>query len=116
MEGHHRIVGFEVEPYSIAEGANRLANDPGSEPLDQRLLDNGDISFSYRIITRRDPSTTWSNRLDHYIKTGDNNIHMANIIYTACAAITLVIVLMLVLERSLSRDFSKLEILKTSRR
>jgi transmembrane 9 superfamily member 2/4 len=41
---------------------------------------------------------------------------MANIIYTACAAITLVIVLMLVLERSLSRDFSKLEILKTSRR
>lgn len=28
MEGHHRIVGFEVEPYSIAEGKNRIANDP----------------------------------------------------------------------------------------
>jgi hypothetical protein len=32
MEGHHRIVGFEVEPYSIAEGAHRFANDPKSEP------------------------------------------------------------------------------------
>ena len=28
LEGHHRIVGFEVEPYSIAEGPNRAANDP----------------------------------------------------------------------------------------
>jgi len=24
MEGHHRIVGFEVEPYSIAEGPHRF--------------------------------------------------------------------------------------------
>lgn len=80
------------------------------------MIDNGDISFSYRIITRRDPATTWSNRLDHYIKTGDNNIHLANIIYAACAAVTLVVTLLLVLERSLSRDFTKLEILKTSRR
>lgn len=28
MEGHLRIVGFEVEPFSLAEGPNRAANDP----------------------------------------------------------------------------------------
>ena len=28
LEGHHRIVGFEVEPFSIGEGPNRSANDP----------------------------------------------------------------------------------------
>lgn len=32
LEGHHRITGFEIEPYSIAEGDHRMANDPGSEP------------------------------------------------------------------------------------
>lgn len=34
MEGHHRIVGFEVEPYSIAEGPNRINNNPNSEDGD----------------------------------------------------------------------------------
>jgi hypothetical protein len=27
-EGSHRIVGFEVEPFSISEGPNRSLNDP----------------------------------------------------------------------------------------
>ena len=32
IDGHHRIVGFDVEPYSIAEGENRSLNDPTAEP------------------------------------------------------------------------------------
>jgi hypothetical protein len=28
IEGHHRIVGFEVEPFSIAESEHRYAMDP----------------------------------------------------------------------------------------
>jgi hypothetical protein len=28
MEGHHRIVGFEVEPFSLAEDNHRQANNP----------------------------------------------------------------------------------------
>lgn len=52
MEGHHRIVGFEVEPYSIAEGPHRIANDPGSEPNNQYLKAGEEFTFSYRIITR----------------------------------------------------------------
>ena len=52
LEGHHRIVGFEVEPYSIAEGPNREANDPYQEPLNQYLRPNEEFTYSYRIITR----------------------------------------------------------------
>lgn len=28
MEGHHRIVGFEVEPYSLNQNQYRMTNDP----------------------------------------------------------------------------------------
>ena len=28
IEGHQRIVGFEVEPFSLAEGPKRAQNDP----------------------------------------------------------------------------------------
>lgn len=52
LEGHHRIVGFEVEPYSIAEGPHRSANDPGSEPNNQYLRAGESFQFSYRIISR----------------------------------------------------------------
>ena len=50
IEGHHRVVGFEVEPYSIAEGPNRYANDPAQEPNNQYLKEGDELTFSYRII------------------------------------------------------------------
>ena len=31
IEGHHRIVGFEVEPYSLAESTDRYENNPEKE-------------------------------------------------------------------------------------
>lgn len=37
LDGHHRIVGFDVEPYSIAEGPNRSTNDP-SVGLDNMII------------------------------------------------------------------------------
>ena len=47
-EGHHRIVGFEVEPYSMAEGSNS----PEESPSDNFLRANQALTFSYRIISR----------------------------------------------------------------
>jgi len=52
IEGHHRIVGFEVEPYSIGEGPNRAANDPSSADGPQYLKEGEEFTFSYRIISR----------------------------------------------------------------
>jgi hypothetical protein len=52
LEDHHRIVGFEVEPYSLAEGPNRKTNDPAKN-LDVQYLKGGEeVTFSYRVITR----------------------------------------------------------------
>lgn len=116
LEGHHRIVGFEVEPYSIYEGVHRMANDPGSEPKNQYLKADEEFTFSYRIITRRDPKTSWSMRMDHYVKTGNNDIHMASILWSILAIACAVIILGVVLERSISRDFASLEVLRGHRR
>jgi hypothetical protein len=49
IEGHHRIVGFDVEPFSIGNGDHRLANDPKqSEPL--YIKGDETFYFSYKII------------------------------------------------------------------
>lgn len=52
IDGHHRIVGFDVEPYSIAEGKNRALNDPSAEPNVQKLEAGETITYSYRVVTR----------------------------------------------------------------
>jgi transmembrane 9 superfamily protein 2/4 len=54
--------------------------------------------------------------MDHYIKTGDDNIHMANIIYSLIAIAVLVFTLMSILGRQLWNDFTSLEVLKQNRR
>jgi hypothetical protein len=52
IEGHKRIVGFDVEPYSMKQSASRSLNDPALE-TDQLILKAGELfSFSYRMITK----------------------------------------------------------------
>lgn len=116
IEGHHRIVGFEVEPYSMAEGPNRSTNNPATV-LDNLYIKGGEeFTFSYRIITRRDPKTSWSMRLDHYTKTANNNIHMANIFYALCVMLFVIAVLSFILKRGLDRDFKALELIGIKRK
>jgi hypothetical protein len=44
-------------------------------------------------------------RMDHYYKFGDNDIHMANIIYAFAAIGVIMFVLMALLGRGLHYDF-----------
>lgn len=55
-------------------------------------------------------------RMDHYVKTGDDNIHMANILYSFLAIGLSVSTLAAILGRSLWNDFTSLEVLKNNRR
>lgn len=107
LEGHHRIVGFEVEPYSMAEDQHRSSNHPKSSsgPMYLTAGDNQEVTFSYNIITRPDPMTTWSMRMDHYVKFGDNNIHLAAILYALATIAVGVLLLIYVLQRALGNDF-----------
>ena len=52
VEGHLRIVGFEVEPFSIGEGKKRSLNDPKNNDGVQYLKADESFRFTYRITTK----------------------------------------------------------------
>jgi hypothetical protein len=117
LEGHHRIVGFEVEPYSMAEDQHRSSNHSKSSSGPMYLTGNNqEVTFSFNIITRPDPMTTWSMRMDHYVKFGDNNIHLAAILYALFTIAVGVLLLIYVLQRALGNDFKQLELISQDKR
>lgn len=50
-------------------------------------------------------------RLDHYKKLGNNNIHLASIIYSIASAVAITAFLVFKLRRDLKLDFANIEIL-----
>jgi galactose mutarotase-like enzyme len=50
LEGHERIVGFEVEPMSLGEDDKRTYNDPDESDI-QVLKPGEPFRFTYRIRT-----------------------------------------------------------------
>jgi len=55
-------------------------------------------------------------RLDHYKKLGNNNIHLASIIYSIVTTIALTSFLVYKLSRDLKFDFSNIEILSLQKK
>jgi len=55
-------------------------------------------------------------RLDHYIKIGDNDIHLAQIIYSISTIGVLVLILSIVIQRSIKKDFANLELVTLRRK
>ena len=51
LDGHQRIVGFEVEPFSMANDDNE-ENNPQKSKTPQYLKPGEEFSFTYRVITR----------------------------------------------------------------
>ena len=50
-------------------------------------------------------------RLDHYMKIGNNDIHLAQLLYSLGMIFALVISLSLLLGRSIKKDFQNLELI-----
>ena len=93
-----RIVGLEIEPFSLAEDGNRLTyskddllNNQNLELTPMVLEADKDFSFTYSINTVPAPGLVWANRMDHYIKITS---HYENV-YTAQLAITFMIIFVL---------------------
>jgi hypothetical protein len=78
-------VGFEVEPFSIAEGADRMEINDLFNPLSdlknrkQKVKAGENITFSYSVKTVMDEGTTWLHRMDHYaqINSGYSTVYHA---------------------------------------
>ena len=51
-EGYKRIVGYEVEPYSIAEDEQRNEANPSKTKAPLYLKPGEEFSYTFRIITR----------------------------------------------------------------
>lgn len=68
-----RVVGFHVEPMSVAEGMDREACIPDYSML--HMVKEGEpFRFSYSITTKYS-ALTWAHRLDHYLKLGKSEVH-----------------------------------------
>ena len=100
---NQRIVGFEVEPRSIANKASRLY-DPSDAQNKMILKPDEPFRFSYSIQTVNDKSTMWASRMDHYFKKGDHDVHMKEL--TTCLAMVIGLggLVAIVLHRIVTRD------------
>ena len=77
---NQRIVGFEVEPRSVAYYKD-TAYDPENKQEKHYLKEKEPILFTYSVTTINDGTTLWANRMDHFYKIGNHNVHMADILF-----------------------------------
>ena len=77
---------------------NRL-HEAGPRPEDRQF------AFSYSIRTETDDTTAWVTRMDHYLKIGNENIHVAAILLSLGVVVTLTCLLYSLLKKGLNKDF-----------
>ncbi len=67
--------------------------------------DKRKFDFTYSIQTVVTKETMWSNRMDHYMKFGNENIHLAAILLSLGIIVTLAVILCGIMKRGLNQDF-----------
>nr|CEL76039.1 TPA: endomembrane domain70-containing protein [Toxoplasma gondii VEG] len=124
----HRIVGFEVVPYSVRhvetpDGAVLCAREAGESggvlgdsslpaaPLAEEgfaLGDSTKISFTYDVLWQHS-NTPWSQRWDAYLKNARDNpiIHWFSIVNSLVVVLLLSGIVAMILLRVLYRDIAK---------
>ena len=97
LEGHERVVGFDVEPFSIAEDGDRYKFHQkfDAEPL---YLEPGKkVTFTWSLTQKSNPNLTWKTRMDHYMKTGSDDIHLMQLIISFSIVVGFGIIVALIL-------------------
>lgn len=123
-----RIVGFEVEPYSVAharEGKGDNATDRLStcDPAAKKLVSDRDpkqlvapgkeVVFTYDVVYK--PSDIrWASRWDTYLLATDDQIHWFSIINSLMIVLFLSGMVAMIMMRTLHRDISKYNQLETA--
>jgi transmembrane 9 superfamily protein 2/4 len=121
-----RIVGFEVEPYSIAhkyggswndDGHMKLKTCSGDGDLDYKQparVDGGrEMIFTYDIVYK--PSDIrWATRWDTYLVATDDQIHWFSIVNSLMIVLFLSGMVAMIMLRTLHRDISKYNQLETA--
>ena len=109
-----RIVGFEVQPYSIAAGYPLDIETLHLQPpqVMKRGYNMTDVSegiiFSYSWKTVNDETTTWAHRFDQYFEVGKYDVHMKQIFISLGVMLTVACLAASYVRVSITRDFALL--------
>lgn len=63
------------------------------------------FDFTYSVVTISDNETAWEHRWEHYLKTGNEHIHLAAILLSLLIIIGLMCILSGMMKRGLNSDF-----------
>lgn len=63
------------------------------------------FQFTYSVITQSDAETMWETRFEHYLKTGNEHIHLAAILLSLLIIVGLMCILSAMMKRGLNTDF-----------
>lgn len=74
--------------------------------LEDLKKDNLTFGFTYTIKNVDDNITQYSNRMEHYLKIGRENIHLAAILISLSIIILLSFVICKMVKKSLNQDVS----------
>merc|ERR1719327_1226505 len=99
----YRIVGFEVEPYSLdAEGCGRSGGSTAVFDLDK----HDDITYTYDVVWT-ESHLRWASRWDNYLRMGNGDIHWFSIVNSLVIVLLLTCMVAMILLRTLHRDITR---------
>jgi transmembrane 9 superfamily protein 2/4 len=112
-----RIVGFEVDPESIAHTTDFDVADPKAFPTSCLKRDTGpqevsankegsELVFTYSVVWEYS-DTPWSNRWDQYLLNTDSQIHWFSIINSVMIVLFLTGMVAMIMMRTLHNDFRR---------
>ncbi|KAH9620711.1 hypothetical protein KSS87_013645 [Heliosperma pusillum] len=121
-----RIVGFEVEPFSVkhdyegefSEKSRLTSCDPHARRLvtssnsPQEVEDKQEIIFTYDV-SFEESEVKWASRWDAYLLTSDDQIHWFSIVNSLMIVLFLSGMVAMIMLRTLYRDISKYNELET---
>jgi len=123
----HRVVGFTATPFSIKHDWNEdgtkivgcdekfdmlgRSGQGGGTPVTTDPGETQRIGWTYSVEWSHEPSITWATRWDSYLHTSfadtNDRVHWFSIVNSLLVVFCLMTVTLLVLVRSLRKDFAK---------
>jgi len=104
-----RVVGFEVEPFSVQQpelGETGMRECPGLDGSPQPISAGATVAYTFDVEFR-ESQLKWASRWDAYLKMGDGHVHWFSIINSLTIVVFLSGMVAMILLRTLHRDITK---------
>jgi len=110
-----RIVGFEVEAYSVKHSYNppwnaadpKLTSVPLRPDLPPMPAHAEEIIFTYDVVWEESPDIAWASRWDLYLYMGDDQVHWFSILNSLVIVLLLSGIVAMIMVRTLRRDLAE---------